>query len=68
MIYYGYPMPNTYYLKISAWESRWLFWVRHLVRFFPWIALLWVVATVGIVASHNRRARSLWLLGLPLLI
>jgi hypothetical protein len=68
MVYYGYPMPNTYYLKITAWRSRWLFGVRHVAKFLPFIALLWIVATVGVVASHDRRARALWLLGLPLLV
>lgn len=67
LAYYGYPLPNTYYLKVAEYSERLWPGVAYAGRFLQLYGLVWLVALLGVIASGNRRARALWLLGLPLL-
>jgi hypothetical protein len=67
LAYYGYPLPNTYYLKLAEYGERWWPGVVYAGRFLRLYGIVWLVALAGVIASGDRRARALWLLGLPLL-
>ncbi|MFZ0546391.1 MAG: hypothetical protein WAM60_13180 [Candidatus Promineifilaceae bacterium] len=66
LVYYGYPLPNTYYLKLTAWNDRLLPGLLYLLRFIRLYGLLLVAAIVGIYKSGDRLGRVLLLAGLPL--
>jgi hypothetical protein len=66
LYYYGFPLPNTYYLKLAAWDERWLPGLRYLARFVQLYGPVWLVALAGVIRSGSRRGQWLWLLGLPL--
>jgi len=70
LLYYGYPLPNTYYLKVTGWglTERLAAGAVYSLRFLRAYGLLWVASAWGVLASRNRQAQVLWLLGLPLLL
>ncbi len=68
LIYYGYPLPNTYYLKLVAWDDRLLagfeYFLNFLGLYFPMIGL----AMMGAVLAKDRRHWLLLFAGLPLVL
>ncbi len=68
--YYGLPLPNTYYLKLTGWSLvdrvyPALVAFYHFLRSYGPILL---AATWGAWISRDRAARALWLLGVPCLL
>lgn len=66
LAYYGYPLPNTYYLKLTSWNERLLPGLGYLLRFIRLYGLLLVAALVGVYKSGNRRNWILMAAVLPL--
>jgi hypothetical protein len=66
--YYGYPLPNTYYLKVTGWTltDRLIGGLRYLATFGRSAGVLWLVGGVGIWQRRHREAAALWAMGLPL--
>jgi arabinofuranosyltransferase len=66
--YYGYPLPNTYYLKLAGWTwmDRLGGGVHYVWTFLRAYGVLWLIAAIGIWRSQDRRARALWILALPI--
>jgi hypothetical protein len=66
--YYGHPFPNTYYLKLTAYDGRFLAGLNDLIQFtgayFPALGL----AFVGAVFARDRRIWALLLAGIPLVV
>ena len=65
--YYGLPLPNTYYLKLTGWSlaSRLHPAMVAFYRFIRFYGLIWLAATWGAWVSRDRMVRALWLLGVP---
>lgn len=59
LAYYGYPLPNTYYLKLVAWDTRFLPGLNYLMSFLLRYSPILVAAFTGALLS---RARQRWLL------
>ena len=68
LVYYGYPLPNTYYLKVTGWDlaSRLAAGAVYTEGFFKSYGLVWLVSAGGAYASRDRRFQALWLIGVPL--
>lgn len=66
LAYYGYPLPNTYYLKLTDWNERLLPGLAYLVRFIRLYGLLLVAAPIGVYKSGDRRNWVLMAAVLPL--
>ena len=65
--YYGFPLPNTYYLKLTGWSLVDRVYPA-LVGFYHFLrpyGLILLAATWGAWVSRDRAARALWLLGVP---
>ena len=65
--YYGFPLPNTYYLKLTGWSMADRVYPA-LVGFYHFLrpyGLILLAATWGAWISRDRVARALWLLGVP---
>ena len=65
--YYGLPLPNTYYLKLTGWNlvdrvHPAMVAFYHFLRYY---GPIWLAATWGVWVSRDRVARALWLLGVP---
>jgi hypothetical protein len=65
--YYGFPLPNTYYLKLTGWGlvdrvHPAMIAFYHFLRYY---GLILLAATWGAWISRDRAARALWFLGLP---
>lgn len=64
--YYGYPLPNTYYLKLSAWDARLEPGLGYLLRFVELYWPLLLAALLGLFYTRDKRLGILFLAGLPL--
>jgi hypothetical protein len=64
--YYGHPLPNTYYLKLTAWGDRLLPGLNYLFRFMKLYGLLLAAALIGAYRAKDRRVWLLMSAGLPL--
>jgi hypothetical protein len=66
LAYYGYPLPNTYYLKLAGWDERLGPGLGYLLNFLNPYVILAAAAGLGAVRAGDRRV---WLLlaagGLP---
>ncbi|MEM7118735.1 MAG: hypothetical protein AAF614_40330 [Chloroflexota bacterium] len=67
LTYYGYPLPNTYYLKLAGWDQRWWPGLLYAVRFLRNYGFVWLLAARGSWRSRDQQVQALWLIGLPFL-
>jgi hypothetical protein len=65
-VYYGHPLPNTYHLKLVAWNDRLLPGLRYLLRFIQLYWPLLLAVLTAVYFARDRRLRLLLLAGLPL--
>jgi len=69
VVYYGTPLPNTYYLKLTGWSlgARLLPGIRYIAHFLFSYGVIAGVAIAGAVVSRNRRVVTLLISGIPLI-
>ncbi len=67
LAYYGHPLPNTYYLKLVAWDARLLPGVRYLLRVVQLYWPLLLAAVTAVYFAKDKRFQLLMLAGLPLM-
>lgn len=79
--YYGAFFPNTYYLKLTGWDTRWVTGLRYIGRFLRQCGWAWALSGFWLWATrptkigawelslpHHQALRPLWLISLPLLL
>jgi hypothetical protein len=59
LAYYGYPLPNTYYLKLVAWDARFLPGMNYLMGFILRYSPIIIAALAGALFAREKRR---WLL------
>lgn len=67
LAYYGHPLPNTYYLKLSAWNDRFLPGAGYLLNFLGSYQALLGVALLSAIFARDSRLWLLLVVGVPLL-
>ena len=70
LVYYGWPLPNTYYLKLTGWSlaDRFHQGLHYAEDFLRTYGILWLVSGLGAWASRRASARGLWVIGSPLFL
>ena len=66
LAYYGYPLPNTYYLKLAAFDQRFLPGLGYILKV---VQLYWPILLAALAAvfyARDKRVTLLLLMGLPL--
>ena len=70
LAYYGWPLPNTYYLKLTGWSftDRFYRGLHYIKDFLHTYGILWVASGLGAWVSRRALARGLWAIGSLLLL
>ena len=65
MAFNGWPLPNTYYLKLTGWSltDRLHVGLLYDKQFLLTYGVLWLAGGIGAWTSRHRAARALWLVG-----
>jgi hypothetical protein len=70
LAYYGWPLPNTFYLRLAGWNfaDRFHGGLVYVENFLHTYGILWLASGLGAWASQKALPRVLWMMGSPIFL